>query len=139
MKNQSGTVSIKVAIQKSYRVIKISFRSTLEDLHLAIQRAFDFDDDHLYAFYMNGDKRSRDNVYWGVPEESPSASDTTIGKFHWVIGHKFLYRFDFGDDWYFKCKVLEVNPNELMDSNTIVIKEKGESPEQYPMEEDFEL
>ena len=27
---------------------------TLEDLHLTIQRAFRWDDDHLYSFYLNG-------------------------------------------------------------------------------------
>ena len=135
MNEKTGTISIKVTIQRSYRVIKISFNHSLEDLHLAIQYAFDFDNDHLYVFHMDGDKRSRDNVYWGGDYEKPFASDTFIWQFDWAVGHRFIYHFDFGDDWFFKCQVIEVNPEEIMGSCPITIKEKGESPEQYPIEE----
>ena len=40
-----------------YRHIQISKSATLYKLHQAIIRAFDFDDDHAHAFFM-------DNHYW---------------------------------------------------------------------------
>jgi hypothetical protein len=37
-----------------WRKIEMEADRTLEDLHHAIQDAFDFDDDHLYSFFMSG-------------------------------------------------------------------------------------
>lgn len=136
--NQVGTVSIKVTLLKSYRVIKISFHHTLKDLHLAIQTAFHFANDHLYAFHMDGDIRSHHNVYWGDEEEPPFASKTFIHQLNWTVGQNFIYHFDFGDDWIFKCQVIEMNPNERLDGHPIIVQSKGEPPKQYPMEYDEE-
>jgi hypothetical protein len=36
------------------RVIAMLDDQTLEDLHAAIQRAFGWDNDHLYAFFLSG-------------------------------------------------------------------------------------
>ena len=138
MNKQVGTVTFKVTLLKSYRVIKVSFGHTLEDLHQAIQNAFEFDNDHLYASHMDGDKRSRYNVYWGGDDEAPYASDTYICQFGWAKGQKFIYHFDFGDDWIFSCRVMEVDPDEEMTGYPKVIKSKGEAPLQYPMDEDEE-
>ena len=44
------------------RVIEIESSATLEDLHLVIQQAVDFDDDHLYEFYYARTARSRERV-----------------------------------------------------------------------------
>ena len=40
------------AEEECIRVIEIDSSSTLEDLHLAIQDAVDFDNDHLCEFYI---------------------------------------------------------------------------------------
>jgi hypothetical protein len=135
---QDGTVSFKVTLLKSYRVIKVSFSHTLKDLHNAIQDAFEFDNDHLYAFHMDGDRRSRHNAYYSDHDEPPYASDTFIRQFGWAVGQKFIYHFDFGDDWIFACRVMEVNPDEEMKGYPKVIKSKGEAPLQYPSDEDEE-
>jgi hypothetical protein len=37
-----------------WRKLELPAESTLEDLHLAIQSAFEFDNDHLYSFFMSG-------------------------------------------------------------------------------------
>lgn len=37
-----------------WRKIELPAENTLEDLHWAIQDAFDFDGDHLYSFFMSG-------------------------------------------------------------------------------------
>jgi hypothetical protein len=38
---------------KVWRKIEIGAEQTLEDLHLAIQAAYDWGNDHLYSFFMN--------------------------------------------------------------------------------------
>jgi hypothetical protein len=37
-----------------WRKLELSGEQTLEDLHLAIQSAFEWDNDHLYSFFMSG-------------------------------------------------------------------------------------
>lgn len=132
--NPVGTVSIKVSLGKSFRVIKITFHHTLEDLHLAIQNAFEFNNDHLYAFHMDGDIRSRYNVYWGDNDEPPFASDTLIHQINWRVGQNFIYHFDFGDDWIFRCQVMEINLQEQLDGKPKIIQSNGNPPQQYPLE-----
>ena len=43
-------------------VIEIHSSSTLEELHLAIQKATNFDNDHMYQFYIARTERSRERV-----------------------------------------------------------------------------
>lgn len=38
--------------------------ATLEDLHLAIQNAVDFDEDHLYCFFLSRTDWSRSREYF---------------------------------------------------------------------------
>lgn len=39
---------------RTWRKIELRADQTLHDLHMAIQDAFEWDNDHLYAFYMSG-------------------------------------------------------------------------------------
>src|SRR6267154_900821 len=39
--------------KRTFRDIELACEGTLEDLHLMIQQAFDFDYDHLYAFFLD--------------------------------------------------------------------------------------
>jgi len=53
MKTYTFHVSIP-GFGRVWRKIDMEANQTLEDLHLAIQAAFDFDEDHLYSFFMSG-------------------------------------------------------------------------------------
>lgn len=60
------TYTFHVSIPGTGRVWrKVEMRSdqTLEDLHFAIQDAFDFDADHLYSFFMSGRAWDRSTEY----------------------------------------------------------------------------
>ena len=134
-----GTILFKVTLPKCYRIIKASMDHTLKDLHKAIQYAFEFDCDHLYAFYMDCNIRSHENVYWGGDDESPFASETLIGQFAWKVGQKFVYLFDFGDEWIFNIQVMEINSEEEIGKFPQAIEFKGTPPPQYPpLDEDEE-
>jgi hypothetical protein len=55
----SGTVS---------RTIEIEEDNTLYDLHLEIQRAFGWDNDHLYSFSMSNDVGDIQDAYARDPD-----------------------------------------------------------------------
>lgn len=116
-----------------YRHIQISKSATLYRLHQAIIGAFDFDDDHGHAFFM-------DNKYWSsgaayFSSEMRNSNGTTkkakLEKLRLSKGNQFKYIFDFGDEWRFQCKVLR-EVDEPADIPR-VIRSVGESPEQYPV------
>ncbi len=116
-----------------YRHIKISGGSTLSELHLAIQEAFSFDDDHAYAFFLDNEKWSGQDCYYAEEISSGyrKASKFRMERVGLEKGQKFKYLFDFGDEWLFQCKVLRVLEEETTGAE--VIRSVGDSPQQYPM------
>ena len=66
MKTYTFHVSIP-GFGRVWRKIEMEVNQTLEDLHLAIQAAFDFDDDHLYSFFMSG-RAWDESTEYSLPE-----------------------------------------------------------------------
>jgi len=111
-----------------YRHIQISEGATLFDLHGIILESFDFDDDHMHAFFMNNNPWDKNEEYICPNDELYDAKgfsdEVKLSKFRLKKDSKFLYIFDFGDEWRFKIKVLK-----LVDEVTkepIVLKSAGE-------------
>lgn len=76
----SGNFIFKVSIApKVWRVLALSHEHTLDDLHNLIQDAFKFDDDHLYAFYMDNKRYSEEHFESPRGEEGPFADEIAIG------------------------------------------------------------
>jgi hypothetical protein len=122
-----------------YRHIQISEGATLLKLSSAILDSFEFYDDHLHSFFMNNRAWDQDAEYAcrggdldddGVRGSSDKAK---LLKFHLSKGDKFLYIFDYGDEWRFHIKVLRV-----IDETTkipLVLKSVG-AVSQYGYDED---
>ena len=95
-----------------YRHIQISENATLQNLSSAILDAFDFDDDHLHSFFMSNRAWDKDTEYvcpYGELDGAPGFTDKVkLSKFHLAKGAKFLYLFDYGDEWHFQINVLRV-------------------------------
>lgn len=128
-----GSYVISVSLGTGcYRHIQISTSATLFRLHQAILKAFEFDDDHMHAFFMDNKRWSQWDYY--VSAKSEPAERLTkrysLQKVGLTKGKKFLYLFDFGDEWVFQCKVLR----ELDEQTDLpgVIRSVGDAPEQYP-------
>lgn len=119
-----------------WRKIAISSQHTLNDLHVAIQYAFHFDFDHLYAFFMDGKFWSHDAIYAPSCDEGPYADEIRIGELELVTEKEFLYLFDFGPEWHFYVRLVEIKKEHPELSEPKVIESKGEAPEQYPYIED---
>lgn len=115
-----------------YRHIQISASATLYKLHQAILNAFEFDDDHMHAFFMDNKRWSQWDCYVSSKSEPTDrlTKRYSLQKAGVAKGKRFLYLFDFGDEWVFQCKVLR-ETDEKTDIPG-VIRSVGEAPEQYP-------
>ncbi len=131
--DRTGVYTFKVSLSKKlWRKISVSHKHSLSDLHMAIQETFDFDNDHLYAFYVGGSRRTGKAIYCAYAEsEGSTAEETTIADLGLFKGQKLLYLFDFGDEWKFDIQLLSIDKNSVPPIKPIIVETKGESPEQY--------
>ena len=110
------------------RSVEVEETTTLEKLHLFIQRVVEFDNDHLYEFYI---AKSLSNRSESIPKRSK------LNEVYPLTGYKLYYHFDFGDSWLFQIK--KSRKRISADSNISyprVTKSHGENPEQYPVYEE---
>ena len=117
-----------------------SFDNSLMQLSSAILDSVDFFDDHLHSFFMSNRAWDEDSEYacpgGGDLDGAYGSSDKAkLTKFRLRKGDKFLYIFDYGDEWRFHIKVLRII-NEPTQT-PIVLKSVGEI-EQYDFDEDDE-
>lgn len=114
--------------RKLWRVIKLSEAHTLQHLHDAIQDTFGLWDVHLFAFFMSGKPWSGE-AYWDKrAEKKPVADRAVVGKLGLSVGKKFLYLFDFGDEWCFTVNV-ERLAHEIAAFKPVIVEGCGDNPE----------
>lgn len=140
----SGPVSPEF-VQKNaavYRVIRIRGTNTLEQLHRAIFRAFDRDDEHLYEFQFSDAPHGGEVVRYvhpvemnrygmGEPPPTGDVSRTRISSLNLKVGDVFLYWFDFGDDWWREVRVTAIDDAPDSGRYPKVVQKVGKSPPQY--------
>lgn len=130
---KDGIYTFKVYIDRNiWAKIKLDGMHTLHDLHNCIQGAFDFDNDHMYSFFMDGIAWSDDKFTCPFEDEGPHADEVKIGELDLSEKQNFMYLFDYGDEWQFKVEVYSIEEmNEKVISSEIV-EIKGKVPKQYP-------
>ncbi len=121
--------------RRTYRDIELLTGQTFEDLHLAIQHAFDFDNDHLYSFYLDNKKFSplaeiADPRTVSAPKDR-CADEVLLVQLTMAPKQKFLYLFDFGDEWLFEIEYRGLGTTENDEQYPRILKTAGESPGQY--------
>ena len=117
-----------------YRNIEICGDETLDQLCKTILDSFDFIDEHLYEFCMDNRQHSTDAYYATMMEREPS-TDIALDELGLYNGQKFLLHYDFGDDWIFHIRVLNII--EVKESfEPCIIKSKGYIS-QYPDYDDW--
>ncbi len=109
--------------------LEIESSSSLLALHYAIQRAVNFDNDHLYRFFVARTPRSRETI--DLDDES---SVTIEQVFPLEKGRKLFYLFDFGASWLFQVSRSRKKPFEAKQGIEYprLVGQTGEKPEQYP-------
>ncbi len=113
--------------------IGLKSEDVLEDLHLAIQRTLEWDNDHLYAFNLNG--IDGDDRYAFVSPDDDNGPRRTpeiaIGELGLAPQHRFLYVFDYGDNHQFAIQVVGILAQAQQGKYPRVVHSQGEI-EQYP-------
>jgi hypothetical protein len=113
--------------------IEIDSLSTLEDLHFALQDILNFDNDHMYEFYVSRTERSRDPIRYD--DENELVYSVTLEDLYPLEKNKKLfYLFDYGDNWLFKITKSRKKAQEPVQGIKYprLVEEVGIKPEQYP-------
>ena len=118
------------------RVIAVRDDLTLVDLHYALQSAFGWDDDHLYAFWPCDQFWTNATEHFTRPcgdgpldpaERSAAIRLDTLGL---VAGQQLTYVFDFGDEWRVRLRVDEIASDDGRPSPRL-LEAVGTAPPQY--------
>jgi hypothetical protein len=121
-----------------YRDIAIRHTQLFFDLHLAILKAFEFDNKHGATFYRSNDnwQRGREislEVYDKPYKAAPLLmKETTIGSEIRDPNQKFVYLYDFQKSWSFLVALINVTKEE---NNKLtypaLVRTEGIPPSQY--------
>jgi hypothetical protein len=124
------------------RTIEIQDERSLYDFHLKIQQAFQWDNDHMFSFFMSDELWDSENEYSANPlgehmvsgfgDKSKPADEVEIGDFLLRKGKRFKYLFDYGSHLVHTIEVIDVYRNTGSNKALPEIVEKvGEPPPQY--------
>ncbi len=122
------------ALPDVWRDIQLAEDQTLEDLHLAIQDAFLWGDDHLYSFFMSREQDPSAEIGSPWSETSLHTHQVEIGSLPLRKGKVFLYFFDYGDSHEFDVKVIGIDPLAPKGDYPQIVAYHGASPPQYPFD-----
>jgi hypothetical protein len=113
--------------------IELDESFTLENLHDAIQEAVEFDNDHLYCFFVSRTDRSRSRTMFD-DENGLVFTKKLADLFPIPKRERLFYLFDWGDEWVFKISPTRKLPHEPIKgvSYPRVECESGVKPVQYP-------
>ena len=135
------TLRVKcLSLDEWIRLIEIDQSASVLALHEAIQEAIDFDNDHMFEFYIGNTPRKRVVSVGGDPDW---ATFNPYSHYEEVLlseifplpsGMKLFYLFDFGGSWMFQItKTTRKDKIPQPDvSYPRVVVSKGYNPEQYP-------
>jgi hypothetical protein len=129
------------------RTIAIRSDQTFIDLHLALHDAFEWGDDHLFAFWPGGEFWPCGGVEythplhlaldpfagWDLPRSGPerTSAERRLDRARLTKGDKIAYLFDFGDESRVRLAVRDV----LADDGgpyPRLLESVGDAPPQYP-------
>lgn len=82
-----------------WRQLSIAADSTFEDLHRAIQKLFDWDDDHCHRFPVRTGARKGLSIGPHSEHDDLPEPTTLLAEFFKRKGSKIHYIYDFGDNW----------------------------------------
>jgi len=129
------------------RTIAVRADQTLAVLHDALRIAFDWDDDHLYAFWLGGKFWARDGTEyvhpfalesdpfagWDVPMQTASrkSAERRLDRLGLIKGQRIAYVFDFGDEWRVRLTLRELVADDG-GGYPRILESVGDAPPQYP-------
>ena len=129
----SRTIIVRVSFYEDlHRVIELPEDSVLYDLHMAIQRAFGWDNDHLFLFTLSKKRNYYKDSYWeGDPAGDGPAGKVTLASLCLSPRRKFKYLFDFGDELWHEVQVLRFGALDSRETYPRILERHGENVDQY--------
>jgi hypothetical protein len=117
--------------------VAVAGHEHLTALHDAIQQAFNWENDHLYSFWLDGQfwgDAGAERVIPGAPDTDSKTADVPVDELRLKIGAEIAYVFDYGDEW----RVMLTLRERFNGSHAIprVSDRRGTAPPQYPPLED---
>jgi hypothetical protein len=112
---------------------------TLVDLHYALQAAFDWDDDHLYSFWLNdsfwapgADRYSHPchATHPPKPRSTPRSAQIRLDELDLTVDQRLTYVFDFGSEWRVRLSVRALADDDGSASPRL-LGFTGSAPPQY--------
>lgn len=113
--------------------VAVAGHEHLTALHDAIQQAFNWENDHLYSFWLDGQfwgDAATERVIPGAPDTDSKTADVPVDELRLKIGTEIAYVFDYGDEWRVRLTLRE----RISGSDAIprVSDRHGTAPPQYP-------
>ena len=143
-----GPVTKAFAGKEISRTIQMRGDQMLKDLHKAIFKAFDREEEHLHEFNFGKGPYDREGPRYTLASNTKdfitdevTAGDvakTTLESLDLEVGRAFGYWFDFGDDWRHEIRVEAIEPVPPTGRFPKVTARVGESPPQYADPEELE-
>jgi hypothetical protein len=129
------------------RTIAARNDQTLVDLHGALQAAFEWDDDHLFSFWLGGKFWARDGTQythpfalesdpfagWDLPIAKPGrkSAEQRLDRLRLTKGQRIAYLFDFGDEWRVRLTLRQITADDG-GGYPRLLESVGDAPPQYP-------
>jgi hypothetical protein len=118
-----------------WREVELAADQTLAELGERIPAAFEFDDDHLWSFFLSGKPWDRASEYARLPD--PPVGGRNRGADGLRVGDapakkEFLFLFDYGDEWHFGVRLVRTGQVEPGARYPRVVASQGQAPPQYP-------
>jgi hypothetical protein len=129
---KDGTHIFKVSLENAWRSIGIESEMFLEDLADVILGAFEFDKDHLYAFYLKDRFGNSLEINCPFSDDAPFTTEVKIGELPIEIGSLMKFVFDFGDYWEFMIQLQDIRQTDIKLEHPKIMETHGKAPEQYP-------
>ena len=130
--------------KKITRVLDVIDGGSLYTLARTILDSYDFAFDHAFGFYDDLDDPKEFYTLFadmeGLDDPDPglSVKKSKTGKAFSEVGKTFLFHFDYGDDWIFRVKCVDISPRDEKKKYPVLISKTGKPPEQYPDYEEEE-
>jgi Plasmid pRiA4b ORF-3-like protein len=118
--------------------VAVAGHEHLTALHDGIQQAFNWENDHLYSFWLDGQfwgDAAAERVIPGAPDTDSKTADVAVDELRLRIGARLAYVFDYGDEW----RVLLTLRERIDGADAIprVSERRGTAPPQYqPLEDE---
>ncbi len=113
--------------------VAVAGHEHLTGLHDAIQQAFNWENDHLYSFWLDGQFRgdaATERVIPGAPDTDSKTADVPVDELRLNIGAEIAYVFDYGDEWRVRLTLRQrINGSHAIPR---VSDRRGSAPPQYP-------